>query len=481
MKSAIAVRGAATTLGGQFLKYVIQMAALVFLARLLAPEDYGLVAMVSAVVGIALVIGDFGLGLSAVQAENLTDLQRDNLFWMNTLIGLIAGAAVFACGPLLSAFYEEPRLQSIAAVLSLTFVFNGMSSQFRAELVRDLKFLALASVDLLAQAISFSLAIVLAMLGAGFWSLVAQQVIFSSVTLVGLIAKTSWRPKLPNRTAEMRSLYTFGASTFGTQVINYCSANVDSVALGRYHGSVDVGLYNRAFQIFSLPLQQLAAPLTRVALPVLSRLQGSRKFARYVEKMQLVLSYSLLGMLAYIASTSAPLIEVVLGKQWVPGAVILEALCLGGVFQALGYVYYWMFLARARMNVLLACEVAGRTAMIALIILAAPRGTIYVALAVSTGLFLTWLVTTLFGVRHVNISSLRLVRIAALPALVFGCCYAVSKLVQALDAVQVMAPALQLGTLTGVFMMCVGLSLVFKPVRSDLDKVLIAARQVVRR
>lgn len=481
MKSAVAVRGAATTLGGQFLKYVIQMSALVFLARLLSPEDYGLVAMVSAVVGIALVIGDFGLGLSAVQAANLSDKQRDNLFWMNTLIGLLASAGVFAAGPLLASFYNEPRLQLIAAALSVNFVLNGLASQFRAELVRDMKFLALASVDLLAQALSFSIAIVLALLGFGFWSLVGQQVAFAAVTLIGLVLRCEWRPKLPNRKAEMGSLYTFGASTFGTQVVNYFSANIDSIALGKYHGSADVGLYNRAFQIFSLPLQQLAAPLTRVALPVLSRLQGTRKFVRYVEKMQLVLSYGLLGMLAFVAATSAPLINVVLGSQWVSGAVILEALCLGGAFQALGYVYYWTFLARARMNVLLLCEVVGRGAMITLIIIAAPYGTVHVALAVSAGLFLTWLITTIFGVRRLNISSGRLVRIAARPAIVFGFCYLVSKLLQAWDVVHSMSPAVQLATLTSIFLLCLALSMFLRPVRSDLAKVVETARQAIRR
>lgn len=481
MKSAVAVRGAATTLGGQFLKYIIQMSALIFLARLLSPQDYGLVAMVSAVVGIALVIGDFGLGLSAVQATNLTNGQKDNLFWMNTLIGLLAAVAVFASGPFLSVFYNEPLLQQIAAALSLNFVLNGLASQFRAELVRDMKFLALASIDLLAQALSFSLAILLAILGFGFWALVGQQVAFAAITLIGLAARSKWRPHWPNREAEMRSLYTFGASTFGTQVVNYLSANIDSIALGRYHGSSDVGIYNRAFQIFSLPLQQLAAPLTRVALPVLSRLQGTRKFVRYVEKMQLILSYGLLGLLAFVASTSAPLINVVLGSQWVPGAPILEALCLGGVFQALGYVYYWMFLARARMNVLLACEIVGRTVMIALIILAAPYGTVQVALAVSVGLFLTWLITTVFGVRRLQISSARLVRIAALPAVIFGFSYAVSKLLQTLELFQEMTPILQLCFLTSTFLLCLGLSALFAPIRSDLAKVSAIARQAVRR
>lgn len=481
MKSAIAARGAATTLGGQILKYLVQLAALVFLARLLSPDDYGVVAMVSAVVGIAMIIGDFGLGLSAVQASDLTAGQRDNLFWVNTLIGTLAAAAVFASGPFLANFYDQPVLQEIASVLSVNFVLNGLASQFRAELVREMKFLALASVDLAAQTLSFGAAILLAILGFGFWSLVAQQVAFALITLTGLIIKSAWSPGLPKRRVRMRTLYSFGASTFATQIINYISSNADSVALGRHFGSAEVGIYNRAFQIFSLPLQQLAAPLTRVALPVLSRLQGTNDFFRYVERMQLVLSYSLLGMLTLVASTAAPLLEVVLGKQWVPGAPILEALCLGGVFQALGYIYYWMFLSCARMNTLLICEGVGRSIMIVLIIVAAPYGGMWVALAVSTGLFLTWLMTTVFGVRRLGLSSSKLVRIAAMPAAIFSFAYAACKVLQTTAVIHQMNPLNQLMALAATCLACLLFSLLLRKVRTDLNKVVATARLAVKR
>jgi PST family polysaccharide transporter len=469
MKSSVAARGALTTLTGQGMKYLVQMTALVVLARLLTPSDYGLVAMVSAVVGIAMVIGDFGLGLSAVQAHTLSTGQRNNLFWVNSLIGACAGITVFLSGPALADFYQEPRLRDITAALSMTFVLNGLASQFRAELARSLKFVALTTVDVCAQVVSFGLAILLAVLGAGFWALVTQQVCFAAVTLIGLAATAGWRPGLPKRNARMGSLYSFGVSTFVTQTINYISSNVDSVALGRYSGSAELGIYNRAFQIFSLPLQQLAAPLTRVALPILSKITDASLYQRYVERIQLVLSYFLVGTLACVATTSTPLIYVVLGPQWVPGAGILEILCLGGIFQALGYVYYWICLSRARMGTLLVCEGVGRGIMIVLIIFAAPHGASTVAAAVSCGLFITWLVTTIFGMPRLGLDASRLIKIAAVPTIIFVLTYALSKTLALTGIFAQLTPLALLAVLGAFFALCFVLACLLPQVRSDLS------------
>lgn len=471
MKSAVAARGAVTTLGGQLLKYLIQLLALVFLARLLTPEDYGLVAMVTAVVGIAMVIGDFGLGLSAVQAKELTSPQRDNLFWVNGLVGVLTGLAIFSLGPSLAVFYDEPKLQAITAVLSVTFVLNGLASQFRAELVRGLKFVPLATVDLTAQIVSFALAIVGAVMGVGYWALVLQQVTFAAVTLGGLVVASGWFPGRPRRNAKMGSLYSFGASTFATQVINYVSSNVDSIALGRFLGSAEVGIYNRAFQIFSLPLQQLAAPLTRVALPVLSRITDEAQFKRYVHRMQLVLSYCLVGLLAFVASTSAPLLTVVLGSQWVAGAPILEVLCLGGAFQALGYIYYWMFLARAKMSILLCCEAVGRGAMICLIFIAAPNGAVWVAAAVACGLFITWLMTTIFGLPRLGFERKSLLGIALPPASIFLGMYVACKIVASASPFNDLSAPELLAVLSCICLLALTLALFFRPIRRDITSI----------
>ena len=135
-----ASRGALVTLAGQAVRVVIQLAGIVVLARLLGPSDYGLVAMVTVIIGVGEVFRDFGLSSAAIQAKILTPAQKDNLFWINGGIGLLLTLLVCALASPIADFYGDPRLQPLSYALSLTFLLNGLSTQFRADLSRHLRF-----------------------------------------------------------------------------------------------------------------------------------------------------------------------------------------------------------------------------------------------------------------------------------------------------------------------------------------------------
>ncbi len=142
-------------------------------------------------------------------------------------------------------------------------------------------------------------------------------------------------------------LMRFGGNALGVQLVTYVTSNVDTVLIGRFWGPLALGAYDRAYQIFRLPMQQIAAPVTRVALPVLSRVTEPADFSRYVQRAQRGLAYGMGGAYFLAAALAAPGVELVLGPGWGSTTTILRVLALGGPFQALGFVYSWVFLARA--------------------------------------------------------------------------------------------------------------------------------------
>jgi len=427
MSGRRAGRGALVVLAGQWLKYLVQLASLVVLARMLTPEDYGLLAMVMAILGAATVIGDFGLSLASIQAPRLSQGQKSNLFWLNTSIGLMTGVVVALIAPLIALFYEEPRLLDLALVLSIMFPLNGIAVQFRAELNRSLKFKWLSATDVGSQLVGFGLAVLAAALGMGVWALAAQALGASIVSLIFSVVSSRWWPGLWQRSSKMKSLLSFGANTFAVQVVNYASSNLDSVLIGRTLGAVTLGLYSRAFQLVSLPLQQLASPLTRVVLPYLTRLTDAASFGAAAFKAQMVLAYGLIGILSILASTSEPLISVVLGPKWTGASTTLEILAIGGLFQCLGYVYYWIFLARARTGMLFWSELAGRAVMAVAMVMWVSRGPEWVAGAGAVGLFVIWLVGTTITVPAIGVRTRPLVSAALRPVALFASAYAVVK------------------------------------------------------
>ncbi|MFT4010239.1 MAG: oligosaccharide flippase family protein, partial [Nocardioidaceae bacterium] len=172
-----AARGTGITLLVQAGRTVLQFGSVVVLARLLTPEDFGLIAMVTAVIGIADLIRDFGLSLATMQAKDLTHEERDNLFWANLAMGGGCTVIAVAATPLIVSGYGEPRLAPIVLSLAWVFTISGFTTQFRAGLARDLRFRAIGTSDLGSQLIATIVAIVLAASGAGLWALVAQQVV----------------------------------------------------------------------------------------------------------------------------------------------------------------------------------------------------------------------------------------------------------------------------------------------------------------
>jgi len=373
--AATAARGTATTLGAQLVRLVVQLGSVLVLARLLVPADFGLVAMVTAVIGVAELFRDLGLSAAAIQAPSLSKDERSNLFWANTGLGLACALVAAASTPLLVALYGEPRLGPVVPVLSCVFVVSGLNSQYRASLTRELRFGALAAADVSAQVAGAATAIGLAAAGAGLWALVAQQLVVAATSLAVNLWHARWLPGRPRRDVPIRRFLRFGWGYLGSQTLMYATSNVDSVVLGATWGKVELGFYSRAFQILMVPLNQIQAPLTRVALPVLSRVQeDTARLARYVGKAQLVVCYVTTLVLALAAALAEPAVAVLFGPGWEPVAPMLALLAVGGVFRSAASVAYWTYLARGETGALFRLQLWTRPLMIGLVAAGAPWG-----------------------------------------------------------------------------------------------------------
>lgn len=387
----LAAGGALLTMGGQLVKTAVQFGGIVLLARLLTPRDYGLFAMVLAIIGVGEVVRDFGLSSAAIQARQLTAGQRDNLFWINTGIGLSLAACMFAAAGAIAGFYHEPLLVPVAQAASVTLLLNGLATQFRADLGRGMRFRSLALADVGGQAAGLGTAIAAALAGWGYWALVLQALAQAATLLALLVLASRWRPGLPRRDADMRPLLRFGGNLMASQLLTYFSNNLGQILVGSRLGPVALGHYNRAFALLMVPLTQLNAPATTVALPVLSRLQDDpARYSAFLLRGQATLMHLLMAGLAFGCALADPLIDLVLGKAWAPAAPLFRILLVGGLFQAAGYAAYWVFLSRDLTGPQLRYSIVSRVLVIACIGIGAQWGVTGVATGYSTGMAISW-------------------------------------------------------------------------------------------
>lgn len=475
-----AVRGSAVSIGGQGFRIVLQLIGLAVLARLLEPADFGIVAMVTAAIGFADILRDFGLSSAAVQSPTVSRGERTNLFWANTGLGLGCTLIVAASTPLIVAFYDEPTLVQVVPALSLVLLVSGINTQYRADLGRALRFVALASSDVIAQLVGTIVAIVVAVLGGGYWAIVTQQLTVALVALLVNVISTRWHPGLPQRGASIRRFFRFGLSVFGTQVLSYASKNADTVALGAFWGPSVLGVYNRAQQIAVVPLNQINGPLTRVALPVLSKahLEPDR-FARAASRAQLAGAYLTATVLAFVAGLSEPIVDVLLGPGWSEVAPILSLLAIAGVFRSLSQLAYWIFLASGRPGVQFRLDLWAQPTMVAVIVLGASQGALGAAWAAVIVWPLYWIVGLLVAARSAGLVAVPLVMRAvrallgvALPAALAS--WYVSSWIG--DPVL----ALAAGAVAGAALVAI-VALVVRPVRRDVAEVIGLLRHAAAR
>lgn len=342
-----AARGAGVVMAGQLVRIILQVASVTVLARLLTPVDYGLVATVLVIVGVGEIFRDFGLSTAAIQAETLSRTQQSALFWLNTAIGAVLGAMAFVVAPLVAGLLDQPALEPITRVLALTFLLNGVTTQFRADLNRRMRFGWLTLSDVSAQVLALVVAILCAANGTGYWSLVAQQLTQVGATMLLMAWAARWIPGRPRRRAGIAPMVRFGRNLMASQLVGYANNNVDTAIVAIGLGPGPLGVYSRGYQLLMSPLGQLRGPTTTVALPVLAQLRGDPdRSGRYLVRGQLALGYTLVAGLALMFGIAGPVIDLALGPRWTEVAPLFAAFAVAGAFQTLSYVGNWVYLSR---------------------------------------------------------------------------------------------------------------------------------------
>jgi O-antigen/teichoic acid export membrane protein len=472
-----AARGAAVTFAGQGARMVIQVVSVVVLARLLSPHDYGLLAMVLTVVGVGEIFRDFGLSSAAIQSPTLSRGQRDNLFWINAGIGLALALVVFLSSPLIALLYGERELVPLTQLLSLTFLINGLTTQYRADRNRTMNFTVLAVSDILAAVIGLGCAIAAALAGWEYWALAVQQLVQCTVGLVILVASARWLPHLPDRTAPMRGLLRYGWNLVGTQLIGYLSNNIDSVIIGTRFGAAQLGIYNRGFQLLMQPLGQLRSPTTRVALPVLSRLHDDPdRFGEFIVRGQQALGYTLVAGLGLVIAAAEPLTAVLLGGKWAMVAPILRLLAVAGIFQTLAYVGYWVYLSRGLTADLFRYTLVTSAIKVSCILAGSAFGIVGVAAGYALAPAIAWPISLAWLSGRTTIPTRRLYGAAVRILLVVGAGAGAGWAVTVL--VGTGYPLVQLVVAVAAGLLVYGLATLIPPIRRDIVAVIRVAQLV---
>lgn len=297
---------------------LLQVVTLAILARLLAPQDFGVFSIASVFASFTELIAQLGVGPALVQREKLSDAHVSTAFTLSLIVGLILASFLWVSAPVVATYYEESVLNNVLRVVSLTFLISSAATVSLSMLQRRLEFRRYVTVNLVSYALGYCLvSVVLAMMGYGIWALVggtlAQAVLKLALSLVLSPHRLSMGISLP----IVKDLMSFGGGFTLARIFNYLATQGDYLVLGRIGGANVLGVYSRAYQLMAMPASQIGSVLERVLFPVWARSQAdilslSRSFLAASGGLSLVT----MAVSAILVVTAPEVIGVVLGTQW---------------------------------------------------------------------------------------------------------------------------------------------------------------------
>jgi len=331
------------------LSLAIQMVATVVLARLIAPRDFGLVAMVTT---FSLLLSNFGLNgftEAVVQREHLTHAIASNLFWINLGCGVLLTGAFAAAGSLLARFYGEPLVEPITVAISATIFITSISVLHLALLKRAMMFSVVARNDIVAKAVSVVVAIAFGWAGWGYWALVLGACALPLSTSIGAWLLCRWLPGRPRYAAGTGVMSVFAMYTYARFSVNYFARNSDNLLVGWRFGAPALGFYKKAYDLFSLSATQLVSSTTVVAVSALSRVKENREqYERYLLGAMAVMALVGMGISGDLTLIGKDLIRLLLGSKWDTAGQIFTYFAPGIGIMILYGTHGWIHLSIGR-------------------------------------------------------------------------------------------------------------------------------------
>lgn len=335
---------------------IVSLVVFVLLARLLEPKDFGLIAMAAIFVNLVQVLLDQSLGAAIIQRADLTPEHLDTAFWINIFLGCVLLAVVIALAGPISVLMKEPALAACIRWLAITFVLGAMGSVHQAILTRQFRFKALALRSMVATLVSGALAVILAWLGYGVWSLVIQNLLYAALGTLLVWVGCEWRPRFRFVWLYAVQFWNFAVHTVLARIIDFFSSRILDLLIGYLFGSVILGFYAVGYRLVMVLNQMTTQVTSQISLSTFSRLQHdpARLRRAFYEATQLtcLIAFPLFIGLSLFADS---VVIVVFGAKWQPAVPYLQILAFQGILLSITYFFgttllalgkpaWWLFL-----------------------------------------------------------------------------------------------------------------------------------------
>lgn len=385
------------TQGVQFLFGII-------LARLLSPDDYGIIAMPLVFLAIAQCIIDSGFSTALIRKPELTEDDLSTAFYFNIGIGILCYAVLFFSSPLIADFYHTPILSSLLKVTALAVLFNPLCAVQQAILTRKIDFKTQAIVSLSGAVVSGIIGLYMAYNGLGVWSLVFQQVGGYVMRTILLWVLGKWKPKRLWSWESFRYLWGFGSKMLGSGLLDTIYNNIYPIVIGKYFSAQDLGNYTRAQQFSSLPSSNVTGVLQRVTFPVLSSIQNEdERLAKNYRKILKLSAFLVFPMMLMLSAIANPLVRILLTDKWIGCVILLQIVCFQMMWYPIHAINLNLLTVKGRSDLFFRLEIFKKIMGVCIMFITIPHGIIWMVSGGIVSSMLSLIINTYYTGKLINV------------------------------------------------------------------------------
>ena len=374
----------------------VQFLVMIIMARLLTPEDYGLVGMLTVFTAVSQSLIDSGFSQALIRKQDRTETDNSTVFYFNLVIGVFLYAVLFLSAPLIADFYDEPVLVNITRVLCISVFINSLVVVQRALLTARIDFKTQAKAALFAAILSGIIGIWMASVGYGVWSIVAQQLVNLGCNALLLWIFFRWHPSLCYSWRSFRELFTFGSKLLASGLLDTLYRNIYLIVIGKVFSASDLGYYTRTYQFSEFPSSNVTGIMQRVTYPVLCSIKDEN--AR--------LANIIFPLMMGLAAVAHPLVLVLLKEQWLFCATLLPILCFSMMWYPVHSINLNLLQVKGRSDLFLRLEIIKKVLGVLVLCITLPMGLIAMCTGSVFSSVLCLVINTRYTGKLINIGFL---------------------------------------------------------------------------
>ena len=397
-------KGLAWSMIERFATQGVQFLFGIILARLLSPDDYGIIAMPLVFLAIAQCIIDSGFSTALIRKPELTEDDLSTAFYFNIGIGILCYAVLFFTSPLIADFYHTPILSSLLKVTALAVLFNPLCAVQQAILTRKIDFKTQAIVSLSGAVVSGIVGLYMAYNGFGVWSLVFQQVGGYVMRTILLWILGKWKPKRKWSWESFHYLWGFGSKMLGSGLLDTIYNNIYPIVIGKYFSAQDLGNYTRAQQFSSLPSSNVTGVLQRVTFPVLSSIQNEdERLAKNYRKILKLSAFLVFPMMLMLSAIANPLVRILLTDKWIGCVILLQIVCFQMMWYPIHAINLNLLTVKGRSDLFFRLEIFKKIMGVCIMFITIPHGIIWMVSGGIVSSMLSLIINTYYTGKLINV------------------------------------------------------------------------------